>query len=228
MSPAYVAARLEMHVNQSPSDGQDLAAAEHCNDKPPPTEAYRNLQFLDVADELEGPPPFRHDIGDTFIILHDIHYQIPSQSTMGLAISDRIMRSEADQRAGTSDFILFRDELLWTDGFDDASSSDVFSSQASCCSEISVDSSTESSTPSSPPALTEHPVLARVKSSHSDFKKSRDMHTPVDTDRLLGWLQNLLSPPKEIAPSVGIQSDQPIFQRLDMPRDDPDSHDDEP
>jgi hypothetical protein len=224
MSPGHVATRLEVHTNQSRSDGQDLIAVEGCNNKPPSTEAYRNQQFVDVTDELEGPPPFRHDIGDTFIVVHDIHYQTLSQSIKTFAISDRLVYSEADQHAGTSDFILFQDELLWADGFEDASSSDAFSSQASCCSEISMNSSTESSTTSSPSAFTEHQRSAPVKPSHSDSKGSHDMCIPVDTGRLLGWLQSL-SPTKEIAPSVGIPSKQAIFQRLDMPRKDSDSHD---
>ena len=153
MSPHHVATHLEVHINQSQSDGQDLIAVEDCNNKPPSTEAYRSQQFIDVTDELEGPPPFRHDIGDTFIVAHDIHYQTLSQSIKTFAIPDRLVYSETDQHTGTSDFILFQDELLWVDGIEDVSSSDAFSSQASCCSEISMDSSTESSTTSSPSAF---------------------------------------------------------------------------
>jgi hypothetical protein len=222
MSPGHVATHLEAHINQSQSDGQDLIAAEGCNNKPPSTEAYRNQQFMDVTDELEGPPPFRHDIGDTFIVVHDIHYQTLPQSIKTFAISDRLVYSEADQHTGTSDFILFQDELLWADGFEDVSSSDAFSSQASCCSYISMDSSTESSTPSSPP---EYQRLAPGEPSHSDSERSHDMDIPVDTSRLFDWLQSLSSSSKEIAPSVGIPSNQSIFQRLDMPRKDSDSQD---
>ena len=225
MSPGHVATHLEVHINQSQSDGQDLIAAEDCNNKPPSTEAYRNQQFMDVTDELEGPPPFRHDIGDTFIVAHDIHYQTLSQSIKTFAISDRLVYSEADQHAGTSDFILFQDELLWTDGFEDASSSDAFSSQASCCSEISMDNSTESSTTSSPSAFTEHQRLAPVEPSHSDSERSHDMYIPVDTGRLFDWLQSLSPSSKEIVPSVGIPSNPSILQRFDMPRKDSDSHD---
>jgi hypothetical protein len=224
MSPGHVATHLEPHVNQSPSDGQDLIAADGCNNKPPSTEAYRNQQFMDVTDELEGLPPFRHDIGDTFIVIHDTHYQTLPRSIKAFAISDRLMYSEADQHTDTSDFILFQDELLWADGFEDVSSSDAFSSQASCCSEISMDSSTESSTASSS-AFTEHQRLAPVGPSHSDSERSYDVYIPVDTDRLLDWLQSLSPSLKEIAPSVGIPSNQSIFQRLDTPRKGSDSHD---
>jgi hypothetical protein len=225
MSPGHVATHLEVHINQSQSDGQDLIAAKDCNNKPPSTEAYRNQQFIDVYDELEGPPPFRHDIGDTFIVVHDTHYQTLSQSIKTFAISDRLVYSEADQHTGASDFILFQDELLWADGFEDVSSSDAFSSQVSCCSEISVDSSTESSTTSSSSAFTEHQRLAPVESSHSDSERLYDAYIPVDTDRLLDWLQSLSPSSKEIAPSVGIPSNQSIFRRLDMPRKGSHSHD---
>jgi hypothetical protein len=225
MPTSYVATHLEVPINQSQPDGQDFTAVEPCNSKPPSTEAYRNQQFLDVADGLEGPPPFQHDIGDTFIVVHDTHYQTPSQSTKTFAIPDRLVYSEGDQHTGTSDFVLFQDELLWADGFEDVSSSDAFSSQASCCSEISMDSSTESSPPSSPLAFTERQGLAPVKPSHSAFERSHDMCIPVDTDRLFDWLQNLSPSSKEIAPSVSTPSNQSIFQRLDMPRKDSDSHD---
>jgi hypothetical protein len=225
MSPSHVATHLELRINQSQSDGQDLIAAEDCNNKPPSTEAYRSQQFMDVTDELEGPPPFRHDIGDTFIVVHDTHYQTLSRSIKTFAISDRLVYSEADQHTDTSDFILFQDELLWADGFEDVSSSDAFSSQASCCSEISMDSSTESSTTSSSSAFTEHQRLAPAEPYHSDSERPYDVYIPVDTDRLFDWLQSLSPSSKEIAPSVGIPSNQSIFRRLDTPRKGSDSHD---
>jgi hypothetical protein len=224
MSSAHVAPQLEVRINKCQSDNLNIIAADAYNNKPPSTEAYRSQQFIDITDDLEGPPPYQNGVADSFIIIRDIHHRLSSNSRKTFELSERCLYVGTDQYTGTGtgDFILFQDEVLWDDSAEHVNSSGTFSSQVSCCSDISLESSTESSPSSSAgsaawseaslaAALAEHQGLVLVEPSRPNIEQPHGISKSVDTSRLIDWLQNISSSSKEVRSSTSIPVDQAII-----------------
>lgn len=220
MPSTHVAPQLELPINECQSNNLAIIAVDAYNNKPPSTEAYRSQQFLDITDDLEGPPPYEDGVADSFIVFRDFHHRLSSHASKTFEISDGCLYLGADQYtdAGTGDFILFQGEVLWDDSVGRANSSSTFSSQVSCCSDISMESSTESSSAgpavwsaeSATAALAEHQGLPLIEPSRPSIDKTDDINKSVDTIRLIDWLQTVWSSSKEVASSTSIPLDQAI------------------
>jgi hypothetical protein len=201
MSSGHLAPHLEVSINKCQLESLNIIAVDACINEPPPTEAYRSQQFIDISDDLEGPPPYQDNVADTFIVVRDIHHHLSSGTTTKIGLSDRFLHVEADQYTSVGDFILFQDKVSWADSVGDINSSETSSSEVSCSSAISVNSSIESPSTSSASGIGEQQRSALLKSSHSATNKAHDIQKPVDMSRLVEWLQNVLPPAKEVAPS---------------------------
>ena len=128
MSSGHVAPHTEVHSGRCPPDSLKVTAVDACINLPPTTEAYRSQQFMDITDDVEGPPPYQDGVADSYLIIRDIHCILSCGSTKMLASMDQISPASLNQYNGAGDFILFQDEALSTDG-GDVTSLDSLSSQ---------------------------------------------------------------------------------------------------
>jgi hypothetical protein len=234
MSSGQVAPHLEVAINECPSASLNLVAVNAYGDKPPSTEAYRSQQFIDITDELEGPPPYQDGVAGTFMLIRDSHHQLSSNATGILGLCDGFLHLEAGQSTITGDFVLFQDGVSWADNAGDFSSIDASSSQVSCCSTVSVCSSIESSaatsasatsvSAASAPAFAEHQRSVLEEPLQLDTDEAYDKTKQVDTSRLIHWLQNVVSSSKESTTSLSIPSAQAINSAPRCAKKDPDSH----
>jgi hypothetical protein len=204
MSSGHVAPHPEVVINKSPSDSLNIVAANAYDTRPPPIEAYRTQQFLDITDDLEGPPPYQDAVADFFISIRDTRHPLSSDSAKTFDCSDRPFYVQTDLCTGTGDFILFQAEALETGGLGDINLSETSSSQISWCSDVSMYNSTNYSSAS---AFAEHQGLIPVESSHSDTDEPYDVIKPVDLSRLLHWLQNISPSSDRVASNISIPSE---------------------
>ena len=204
MSSDHVTPHTEVHTIKFQPNNLDLPVVNGCNNPPPPTEAYRSQQFMDITNDMEGPPPYQNDIADSFIVIRDINHLLSLGTARRLVDCGVSSPAKANQDPVDRDFILFQDEVLRLGDISDISSSDTFSSQVSCCSDVGMDSSTESfaSGASSASAIEEQQRRVPVDLSQSDAISAPDVNKPTDMGRLFDWLQSILPLSEEAVPTI--------------------------
>lgn len=213
MSSGRVAPHPEVSINRHPSDNLKSTTTEAYEDRAPSTEAYRSQQFMDVTDDFEGLPPYQAHVADYFTIVQDINRPLTSDSINTFDLPGRLSYLQTEQYTGTGDFILFQGEAMETDALGDVYFSDISSSQISCCSDVGMYNSTESSAASSASAYAEHQRLVSPESLHPDTDEPCDIIQPVNLSRLLHWLQSVSSPPDINVSSVNSPSEPDIVSQ---------------
>ena len=155
---------------------------------------------MDIADDLEGPPPYQASVADNFIIARNIDHLSSSGTTNMILYYDGSLHVKMNQHLGAREFILFPGEGFWFDDARDTSSSDTSSSRVLCSSEISMGSSTEPSVASTALASEEQqwPALDQLPQSDAEYCPGvKDMRHVVE------WLQNTLPLSEEVARDMG-------------------------
>ena len=159
---------------------------------------------MDITDDMEGPPPYQNEIADSFIVIRDIDHLLSSDAARRLVDCGPSFLAKANQYLGDGDFVLFQEEALWAGDASDVSSSDTISSQVSCCSDVSMESSTESSASGtcSASAFEDQQRLVLVDPLQSDAISPPDMNKPTDMGRLIDWLQSISPLSEEAVASI--------------------------